>query len=424
VRVVSTVSVTAIELQEDESDPTKSKAGELRFQQVEFLASERCLVTCWQGDSPVRPEDLFETVAGTWEHGGYASVGDLGLLILYEMAQTYTKARRELYAWLETWELDFFRRREHTETRTLEELRIAIAGFRRHLTEFHRSGLADHPERIWFTGVTQPEEAERVDDLIDRALSDLRALSEALIASISLASTIQTAAESRRNEIFQPWVAAGAAVLLVPTLIASVYGANTPLPLADEWWGFGVMVSLVFASAVATWFIISRLSSDTGPRQTNDVRIEPHPAAVVTKTALAQSSRRSDFDTTEPVVILYEHVARDDASKSPVLLRIFAEHDLLKPEQIGELLAPANGNVPLTKHGARAVLRNLGRAQTHLRAAGGLERDVIEKDFTRYDDEGSGRYGLTEADRKVLKIHLTTSERTDQGADNSMASSN
>jgi len=45
--------------------------------------------------------------------------------------------------------------------------------------------------------------------------------------------------------------------------------------------------------------------------------------------------------------------------------------------------------------------------QTHLQAAGLLERDVIEKDFTRYDEEGSGLYGLTETDKDALKIAST-----------------
>jgi hypothetical protein len=167
------------------------------------------------------------------------------------------------------------------------------------------------------------------------------------------------------------------------------------------------MVGLVFASAVATWFILSRLGFDAGRRHNEGGGLESQSATVATQTALAQGSGGSDFDTTEPVVILYEHLARDVVSKSPLLLRIFAEHDLLTPQQIGELLAPANGNVPLTKRSARAVLQNLGRAQAHLQAAGSLERDVIQKDFTRYDQEGSGRYGLTEGDRKALNTHLT-----------------
>jgi len=81
---------------------------------------------------------------------------------------------------------------------------------------------------------------------------------------------------------------------------------------------------------------------------------------------------------------------------------------LLTPEEIGVALAPTNGGTPLTKNQARAVLRNLSRAQGNLIQVGRLSREVLVKDFTRYDEEGAGRYGLSEADRVILARHLNS----------------
>lgn len=108
----------------------------------------------------------------------------------------------------------------------------------------------------------------------------------------------------------------------------------------------------------------------------------------------------------EPVTILYDHVARDPGSRTPLLLRIFVETDGLTPEEIGQQLSPTNGGVPLTKHQARAVLRNLSRTQGHLQALGRLSREVLQKNFTQYAVEGAGRYGLSAQDKLVLRQHL------------------
>ena len=171
VRIVSAFSVTAVESEADPENDSVTKAGDLVFQPVEFVVGPRWLLnSCWQGDKPVRAEnlsenqpvradDLLENVTLRWRTGGFHSPGDLALLILRELAGTYADARRQLYSWLESWELDFTRRHEDTEVETLTSLRQLIAEFRKQLAPLQRSDLIGNPQRIWFPGVTDPEEA-------------------------------------------------------------------------------------------------------------------------------------------------------------------------------------------------------------------------------------------------------------------------
>ena len=57
-------------------------------------------------------------------------------------------------------------------------------------------------------------------------------------------------------------------MLLVPTLVVGLYGANTKLPGRDTWRGFEIMVVLMIASAVASYFLISSLRG--GGQQDDD----------------------------------------------------------------------------------------------------------------------------------------------------------
>jgi Mg2+ and Co2+ transporter CorA len=48
------------------------------------------------------------------------------------------------------------------------------------------------------------------------------------------------------------------ALLLVPTLIVGIYGANTMLPGRDHWAGFGLMCGLIVVSAIVTLAVVRR----------------------------------------------------------------------------------------------------------------------------------------------------------------------
>ena len=400
IRVLSAFSVNAVELETDAGDENATKAGELLYEPVEFLVGPNWIVTCWQGDDTIRP-DLVENVTERWRYGSFQTAGDLALLVLRELAGTFTHAKRELYAWLESWELDFTRRRERTEIETLTTLRRLVAEFRKQLAPLQRSDLTGNPSLIWFPAVSDPEEVARVDDLIDRALRDLRALGEALLAAIALTSTLTAAAQSRQSERFQRFLAAVAAVLLVPTLVATVYGANTWLPGESQSWGFITMLLLMAVTALATWFVLTWRQGPEGAPQ-------PPPGDGDAARQLRSPAVQPAMVTQQlnPAVAIYEYLATDPSSRTPRLLELFTRSDLLTPEEIGRGLAQTNDGAALTRAQARAILNNLTRAQKNLMRSGRLPREVLVKDFANYDSERAGRYGLSPTDREALRKHL------------------
>jgi hypothetical protein len=414
IRLVSAVGVRAEEASSSGSEEDTSKAGVLVFQLVEILASDAWLVTCWHKPKVTRSgvdeaeiefeahEEFEERAGQRWARRRGRTAGDLGLTILYELTRS-TSARRSLYAWFESWELEFYRRLEDTETTTLVELRGLIAAMRKRLNALHQPGMKEHPELVWFRGATDLSEAERVDDFLDRALRDLRALGEMLLGSINLHATLSSARQSHQAERFQKLVGLVAAILLVPTLVATVFGANTSVPGERRWTGFLLMMSLMLATAAVTLLALRRWDTrETGGGGTGE-RLTPQPAAGMAPKSIPATTAPS---TTSAVTALYEHLAPDVESRTLDLLRIFATHPPLTPEEIAKRLTPYQGGVMFTKQQARAVLRNLSRAQTHLRRIGKIDRDVLVKDFSRYEEEGAGRYGLSDADREALRRHL------------------
>ena len=278
VRNVTAFEVTTAEGQADEKDSAASKAGTLSFQLVEFLQAERWLISCWHKRHPTPdgareqaeepPADhrgLVAAVSRWWQANERHTSGELGLAVMAELATSYTRARRTLYVWHETWELDFYERRHDTEITTLRDLRMLSASFRSQLEALNQPGMSRNPQLIWFTGVARSSDAERVDDLIDRALANLRALSDVLRTSTDLVATMSFSEQSRRSERFQELAALVAAVLLVPTLIAGIYGANTRLPGEGHWSGFVSMIITMVLSAAVTLGVIGRWRRKAGP---------------------------------------------------------------------------------------------------------------------------------------------------------------
>jgi hypothetical protein len=103
------------------------------------------------------------------------------------------------------------------------------------------------------------------------------------------------------------------------------------------------------------------------------------------------------------VVKLYEHARTVPNSRTPRLLELFAREDPLTPTEIG--IALGNGK-PLSKAQGRAIVRNLSRMEGHLLKQGVIGGRVLSKHFGKYETEGSGRYGLSKADRAALRGHL------------------
>jgi hypothetical protein len=269
VRAVSAAAVTP-----EESADTGSKAGALTFQVVELLAGVGWLVTCWHAprrftgseEEPAteRLGDHRETLAEieeAWASGAESSTaGDLGLMVIDRLVDTYPDVRQALFDWLEAWELDLYRRCDTDappDRRTLIELRALLFQYRKALAPLNAArGKA---RAYWFADVTDDREAERIDDRIDRALRVVMELSDRLRSALDLVQLQLAQTQGRKTERLQQKVELIASVLLVPTLIAGTYGANTKFPGLNEGWGTVTMLVLMVVGGLGTFVFLRRL---------------------------------------------------------------------------------------------------------------------------------------------------------------------
>jgi hypothetical protein len=285
VRAVSFVGVEASEGSETSDPDSTTKTGELTFQLVETLVAERWLVTCWhrgrtctgathdRETEPILQERAALAVRAAWADHPGMTPGDLGLCLARFMVDTYRSAYRITESWLESWELEFYRSLEATEATTLNNLLALVSEFRSRLAAFNHARQVT-PDKTWFPRLSQPQDAERMDDVLDRALKGLARLFGNIRADIdllimngiasqarssaeqarSLARTADLAQQSRdASQRLQHQLEKVAALLLVPTLIAGVFGANTALPGEGTWAGFWVMLTLMLVSGVALY---------------------------------------------------------------------------------------------------------------------------------------------------------------------------
>jgi hypothetical protein len=270
---VSAFSVSADESEEGASDADASKAGALVFQLVEMLAGDGWMITCWHRSKryagaeeiaegpPEGREEVMRGVERWWLQGGLSTAGDLATLVLHELVLTYPSAARVMLSWLEQWELDFHRRFDQTERHTLIDVRSLLAELEERLRAIERP--ESDPEDAWFTGLSGPKWAHRVQRLMDRALSDVESIHGTLRSSLDLlgvhsaAQQLRLAQDQARSaERLQTALALVTSVLLVPTFIAGFFGANTKVPGQGMWWGFVLMVVLMVIGATVTWRLI------------------------------------------------------------------------------------------------------------------------------------------------------------------------
>jgi hypothetical protein len=271
--MVSAFAVHADESEEGASDADASKAGALVVQLVEMLAGDGWMITCWHRSKryegaeeieegpPLGRDEVLQGVERWWVQGGLSTAGDLATLVLHELVLTYPSAARVMNSWLEQWELDFHRRFDKTERHTLIDVRSLLAELEDRLRAIERpeTDAADS----WFTGFSTDKWPERVQKLLDRALSDLESIHSTLRSSLDLLAVHATAQQLRlaqqqaqQQEKLQGALALVTSVLLVPTLIAGAFGANTMIPGQGKWSGFVLMVILMVAGATGTWLLI------------------------------------------------------------------------------------------------------------------------------------------------------------------------
>jgi hypothetical protein len=276
IRLASSFSIVSWRPEEHVERGRPQGVGILRFQPVELLAGADWLITCWhpqrvfQGSKQIEEEppggadELYEGVAGRWGRP-CGTAGDLGIRVLHELALSYAPAHRDLYTWLEDWELSLYTKDETEadeeavgDCHQLPELWGLMAVMRNWLSPLNKPGLRSDLGKAWLPA-SDHAEVIAVDDRVDNALAELRKLSETLRQSFGLLHLEQTEEQRQHSERMQHRVELAAAAFLVPTLIVGFYGANTWVPGQGQHWGFGVMVALLILLSVLSVRAVTRM---------------------------------------------------------------------------------------------------------------------------------------------------------------------
>ena len=255
------------------------------YQPVGFLAGDGWIVTCWyhrqayegglaigHRNEPRPHDDVARAVARRWRAAPARTAGDLGVLILDELALSYAPAHRKIYDWLEAWELtlyldtDIEGRRGVVDRTTLPDLWGTTAVLRYWLRPLNRPGMRADVDKAWFAGCTDHQAVNEVNDRIDRSLQSLRDLGSTLRSSFGLLHIQLAEAQHERTERLQNLIEYVTAAVLIPALVVGFYGVNTELPGEGTWWGFwtmvGAMVVLAGGSAIFLRLVRGRPGSD------------------------------------------------------------------------------------------------------------------------------------------------------------------
>jgi hypothetical protein len=281
VRLASSFSVVAWRPEEQVERGKPQGVGVLRFQPVELLAGHDWLITCWhpqrvfqgskaiESESPGDGDEAFEGVAERWHRRPCETAGDLGVRVMHELALSYAPAHRDLYSWLEDWELSLYTKDEEEPDRDgvgdhhqLPELWGLMAVLRNWLSPLNKPGLRSDLGKAWLPASDHHGVIE-VDERVDKALAELRKLSETLRQSFGLLHLEQTEEQRRHSERMQHRVELAGVAFLVPTLIVGFYGANTWVPGQQRHWGFWVMVLLLILLSVASVAALVRMQRRT-----------------------------------------------------------------------------------------------------------------------------------------------------------------
>ena len=286
IRLVSTFAVSSPEKLPRSGWWCSKASTTLVYQPVELLASDQWLLTCWhptetyQGGSgptggpgaPLQHGSIIEAVLKRLPTPASDSAGDLGVLVMNELALTYAPAYRLLFAALEELEFNLYgnvagdpgdaQKSFQQVSEGLSDVWGARAVLQDRLTPINIPGLADSVEdRAWLPA-RDAHEIERVDNQIDRSLKSLGTLSDNLRRSFYNLRLLNADAHRDHREYRQRRIEILAAVFLIPTLIAGVFGANTWIPGENQEWGFIVMIICITILTGLAAFLINKMHED------------------------------------------------------------------------------------------------------------------------------------------------------------------
>ena len=282
-------AVTAVEVVAREASGEGGKTRQLELQVVTLVAGDGWLLSTWherqvlEGSTPASisskegPQGydaVYEGAAARWEEQPLSTAADLGIIVLRRLSSSYTRAIREMYAWLDLWDADLYAwldlrdaesyaRGLDRKRDTLSVLRNFITTFRAQLTAFQQPDVPS--ERAWLPSTTTHADAEAVDANLGRAINELRNLSDRLRGAFDL---LTTAAMARQVEIagdqqrasasFQDAATWFASIVLVPGLVATIFGADLDGYGGTDVGGGVVMGVLMIAGAALSFWWLRR----------------------------------------------------------------------------------------------------------------------------------------------------------------------
>lgn len=295
VRAVSVVGAIAREMPGSQGD-SDGVSEEVVFQLVEIIVGQGWVVTCWHPSHVIRgaeeeppetsllQEPFLSQVRRMWcvdvGDSGRArpsTSSDLGVLLAQALVDTYDSSHRMMEAWMASWEVDFYtslKRRDKAErlreaAGEISDFLYMTAEIRRRLTAFQHARRST-ASRTWFPQASQggtsspdsPDDHEAVmSNQVSSAKKGFDDLSGDIRANMDVLMLQSTATQQEATEKVQNTMGWITGVVLVPTLIAGLFGANTRLPGGGSWLGFEMMLALMIVSAVLVYFLIRKVIS-------------------------------------------------------------------------------------------------------------------------------------------------------------------
>jgi Mg2+ and Co2+ transporter CorA len=279
---------------------------QLLTQMVELVVGPGWVITCWHpcqvlvGGGRVQPssallrEPFLAHVAHRWVHEpldptravATKEASDLATYLARSLVATYGASLRMLQRWVSTWEVEFYQalgsQDDHQsltgrdQRKVMKDAAAEISNFLSVVGEFSRSVNAfqlageEMPNKTWFTTPAgQPadefgkrqitEQAQALASSVDAARRKLTQLSDEIRADMDLLMIQSQARQQESSERLQGYLGKVTGLVLVPTFVAGLYGANTALPGGGSWMGFDIMLLLMAASAAVSYFLIRRI---------------------------------------------------------------------------------------------------------------------------------------------------------------------
>jgi hypothetical protein len=300
---VRTVSVPAFVSREvaDDDDDFDAVDEQLIVQIVELVVGPGWMITCWHSartllgsgvvreGPPLMREPFLDHVRHRWLHDaadvtgleGAKEARDLAIYLARSLVATYGASLRMLQRWVSSWEVAFYKTLADQnpggrgERKSLKSAAVEISNFLAVVGEFSRSVNAfrlagdEMPNDTWFADPAQPEvdptehvvseQAKALESSVEAAAEKLAHLYEEIRADMELLMIQSQARQQESSERLQGYLGKVTGLILVPTFVAGLFGANTALPGQGSWAGFELMLVLMALSAAISYWVIRRL---------------------------------------------------------------------------------------------------------------------------------------------------------------------